>query len=511
MLKKVLIANRGEIAVRILRACRELGLQTVSVYSDADRRALHVRYADEAYHIGPPLARKSYLRIDRILDVARRSRADAIHPGYGFLAENAGFAAACEDAELTFVGPPASAIAALGDKVAARRLMDQAGVPIIPGTAHDLRDEDIVRQADSVGFPLFVKAAAGGGGKGIRLVQEPDGLVGSLAAARREAAKAFGDDRVYLEKAVQRARHVEIQVLADSHGSVIHLGERECSIQRRHQKLVEEAPSPAVDEGLRRRMGEAAVRAATSVGYVNAGTLEFLLDRDGKFYFLEMNTRLQVEHPVTESVTGIDVVKEQLRIAAGQGLRYQQADVRAQGWAIECRITAEDPYNGFLPVSGRIVRLFCPSGPGVRVDSGIHEGLEVSLYYDLLLAKLVVWGETRGEAIQRMRGALQEYRIVGIQTSILFHQWVMEDKGFISGNYDTTLLRDRFTMTDQERGVHDVHAAIVATLLSHEQRQRVRVTPSPYDDGRPANGWTATAGSESAAWRLAGRREATGR
>ncbi|MGD9146256.1 MAG: biotin carboxylase N-terminal domain-containing protein, partial [Anaerolineae bacterium] len=349
MFRKVLIANRGEIAVRILRACRDLDIQTVAVYSEADRRSLHVRYADEAYPVGPALARKSYLRIDRILAAARESGAEAIHPGYGFLAENPEFASACQEAGITFVGPPASAIAAMGDKVAARRIMQQAGVPVIPGTGTDLRDAEIVAQGDQLGYPLFVKAAAGGGGKGMRLVQDRDELKRSLDAARREAQKAFGDDRVYLERAVRGARHVEIQVLADGHGGVIHLGERECSIQRRHQKLVEEAPSPAVSEDLRQRMGQVAVRAAEAVGYANAGTVEFLLDRDGSFYFLEMNTRLQVEHPVTESITGLDLVKEQLRIADGEPLGYRQEDIRIQGWAIECRITAEDPFNNFLP------------------------------------------------------------------------------------------------------------------------------------------------------------------
>ncbi|MGD2207734.1 MAG: acetyl-CoA carboxylase biotin carboxylase subunit, partial [Anaerolineae bacterium] len=433
MFCKVLIANRGEIAVRILRACRELGIRTVAVYSEADRRALHVRYANEAYPIGPALARDSYLRIDRILDAARVSGAEAIHPGYGFLAENAEFAAACVEAGVAFIGPPASAIAAMGDKVEARRRMQAAGVPVVPGTDTDLADEQILAEAGRVGFPLFIKAAAGGGGKGMRLVKSADQLERALGQARREALKAFGDDRVYLERAVQGARHIEIQILADTHGRVIHLGERECSIQRRHQKLVEEAPSPAVDEDLRGRMGAVAVRAAEAVGYTNAGTVEFLLDRDGSFYFLEMNTRLQVEHPITEAVTGIDIVKEQLRLAAGEPLRYRQADIRVQGHAIECRITAEDPFNSFLPASGRVIRLFQPSGPGVRVDGGIEEGLEVSTYYDSLLAKLVVWGESREAALGRLAGALAEYRVVGLPTSIPFHQWLVSHEAFRRG------------------------------------------------------------------------------
>ena len=506
MFRKVLIANRGEIAVRILRACREMGLATVAVYSQADRRALHVRYADEAYPIGPALARKSYLNIERILQAAQASGAGAIHPGYGFLAENAEFATACQEAGLTFIGPPPDAIAAMGDKVAARRLMQQAGVPVVPGTETDLRDAEILARAAQIGFPLFVKAAAGGGGKGMRLVQDRSDLERSLGAARREAMKAFGDDRVYLEKAIQGARHVEIQVLADAHGRVIHLGERECSIQRRHQKLVEEAPSPAVDDDLRRRMGGVAVRAAEAVAYTNAGTVEFLLDREGRFYFLEMNTRLQVEHPITESITGLDLVQEQLRLAAGEPLRQRQADVRFQGWAIECRITAEDPFNNFLPASGRIIRLFQPSGPGIRIDSGIHEGYEASLYYDPLLAKLIAWAPSRAEAIRRMQGALREYRIAGLPTSIPFHRWVMESDAFLSGAYDTTFLDDRFSLVEPERVDHRRLAAIVATMLSHQQQLRPRVTATPCDEYTGARAWRS-----NRAWKLAGRREAMDR
>ncbi|MGD9047578.1 MAG: acetyl-CoA carboxylase biotin carboxylase subunit [Anaerolineae bacterium] len=503
MFRKVLIANRGEIAVRILRACRDLDIQTVAVYSEADRRSLHVRYADEAYPVGPALARKSYLRIDRILAAARESGAEAIHPGYGFLAENPEFASACQEAGITFVGPPASAIAAMGDKVAARRIMQQAGVPIIPGTGTDLRDAEIVAQGDQLGYPLFVKAAAGGGGKGMRLVQDRDELERSLGAARREAQKAFGDDRVYLERAVRGARHVEIQVLADGHGGVIHLGERECSIQRRHQKLVEEAPSPAVSEDLRQRMGQVAVRAAEAVGYANAGTVEFLLDRDGSFYFLEMNTRLQVEHPVTESITGLDLVKEQLRIADGEPLGYRQEDIRIQGWAIECRITAEDPFNNFLPASGRVIRLFQPSGPGIRLDGGLYEGLEVSLYYDPLLAKLIAWGPSRTEAVQRMRRALREFRIVGLPTSIPFHRWVMEDPQFLSGRYDTSFLDHHPALAKPEREGYRQWAAIVATLLSHQQRRQGRLAASPVDEVNGVDGWKPGKG-----WKLAGRWEA---
>jgi acetyl/propionyl-CoA carboxylase alpha subunit len=449
------------------------------------------------------LARESYLRPDRILDAARKSGAEAIHPGYGFLAENPEFAAMCQAAGVTFIGPPAGAIAAMGDKVEARKVMHRAGVPIIPGTETELRDDEILGRAEGIGFPLFIKAAAGGGGKGMRLVESAADLDRSLGAARREALKAFGDDRVYLEKAVQGARHVEIQVLADLQGRAIYLGERECSIQRRHQKLVEEAPSPAVDDDLRRRMGEVAVRAAESVGYANAGTVEFLLDRDKVFYFLEMNTRLQVEHPITESITSVDIVKEQLHIAAGSPLRHRQADISVRGHAIECRITAEDPFNSFLPATGRIIRLYQPSGPGVRVDSGIHEGSEVSLFYDPLLAKLIVWGNTREQAIRRMQGALGEYRIVGVPTCIAFHQWVMGHDAFFGGEYDTSFLEDGFSLVEPDRGDQRHLAAIVATLLSHEQRQRQHLTAAPCDDGN-GNG----SGRPGQAWRLAGRREA---
>ncbi|MFQ5858159.1 MAG: acetyl-CoA carboxylase biotin carboxylase subunit [Anaerolineae bacterium] len=505
MFKKILIANRGEIAVRVLRACHELGVQTVAVYSDVDRSALHVRYADEAHHIGPAQARDSYLRVDKLIDAARKSGAEAIHPGYGFLAENPEFAAACEDAGIAFIGPPADAIAAMGDKVEARRLMKNAGVPVIPGTDPsigsgqrvDLSDDEILSAAAEIGFPVFVKAAAGGGGKGMRLVSDPTELEHSLGAARREAMGAFGDDRVYLERAIQGARHVEIQVLADSQGNTIHLGERECSIQRRHQKLIEESPSTAINDEIRNQMGDVAVRAAEAVGYRNAGTIEFLVDQDRNFYFLEMNTRLQVEHPVTEFVTGVDIVKEQLRVASGRRLRYTQDDIKLRGHAIECRITAEDPYNNFLPSSGRISSIYEPTGPGVRVDAGVYEGFEVSLYYDPLIAKLIVWGDTRGEALLRMRRALAEYRIIGIQTSIPFHQQVMDITTFISGAYDTSFLDKCFSMISDRHGQHSEVAAIVATLLSHESRQKALAVMTPQHGGERVS-----------LWKLAGRRGA---
>jgi acetyl-CoA carboxylase biotin carboxylase subunit len=510
LFRKILIANRGEIAIRILRACHSLGIRTVAVYSDADRTALHVRYADEAYRIGPAPAQDSYLYIDRILDVTRQSGAEAVHPGYGFLAENSEFAQACAEAGLTFVGPPASAIAAMGDKIMARRLMEQAGVPVIPGTESGLSDSEMWGQAESIGYPLFVKAAAGGGGKGMRLVHTPHGLKESLGAARREAQKAFGDDRVYLERAIEGARHVEIQVLADSFGSVIHLGERECSIQRRHQKLIEEAPSPAVDEALRQQMGRVAVQAAAAVGYVNAGTVEFLLAADHSYYFLEMNTRLQVEHPVTEAVTGIDIVAEQLRIAAGEPLGLEQSRIQVRGWAIECRITAEDPFNDFLPASGRIIRLSQPSGPGIRVDGGIYEGFESSLFYDSLLQKVIVWGSSRAEAMQRMRQALRELRIIGLQTSTPFHEWVMTNERFLEGSYSTSFFQDQFA-TLPEQGRQRRLAAIVAALVRREQgvRRGPGSLPCP-DEGATDASRLAGQGLEKS-WKLAGRWEALGR
>jgi acetyl-CoA carboxylase biotin carboxylase subunit len=470
MLRKVLIANRGEIAMRILRACQEFGVQTVAVYSDADRGALHVRHADEAYHIGPAPARDSYLCIDRLIASASESGADAIHPGYGFLAENPAFATACEETEITFIGPPANAIAAMGDKVTARQLMKEAGVPVIPGTEENLKDEDLLREAEQVGFPLFIKAAAGGGGKGMRLVQHAAELERSLSSARREASSAFGDDRVYLEKAIQGAHHVEIQILADGHGNIIHLGERECSIQRRHQKLLEESPSPTINPELRHAMGEIAVHAARAVGYVNAGTVEFLVDDDLAFYFLEMNTRLQVEHPVTENTTSVDIVAEQLRIASGERLSYSQSDINLKGWSIECRITAEDPFNDFRPHSGQITDLVQPTGPGVRVDSGIYEGCEVSPYYDSLLAKLITWGDTRDQAIRRMNRALQEYRIIGIPTSIPFHKQAMNTPSFIEGEYDTSFLGEEFSISQPESQERREVAALTATLLHHQGR-----------------------------------------
>ncbi|UCH58323.1 MAG: acetyl-CoA carboxylase biotin carboxylase subunit [Anaerolineales bacterium] len=478
MFSKVLIANRGEIAVRIIRACRELGMETVAVYSEADRQALHVRYADEAYLLGPSPSRESYLRGDKIITIAQKSGAGAIHPGYGFLAERADFAEACMEAGLAFIGPKPSSIAAMGDKAVARATVTRAGVPVVPGTEGEgsLADEDLLHLAPHIGFPLLIKATAGGGGKGMREVTNLEEMPALLISARREAEAAFGDGNVYLEKLLEGARHIEFQILADLHSNVIHLGERECSLQRRHQKLLEETPSPFVgdDQELRKRMGEVAVRAAQAVGYENAGTIEFLVDKDKNFFFLEMNTRLQVEHPVTEMVTGVDIVKEQIRIARGRQLRYSQENILMNGWAIECRINAEDPYNNFLPSTGRITHSLLPTGPGVRVDTGVYPGFEISPYYDSLISKLIVWGETRAEAVLRMRRALEEYKIVGVRTNVPFHQSLMDSHRFMGGQFDTRFVEERFSIGAIEEGksTRPEIAAIIATLVAHEQTQR---------------------------------------
>ena len=476
MFNKVLVANRGEIAVRILRACRELGMETVAVYSEADRQALHVRYADEAYLLGPAPARQSYLRGDKIIDIAKKAGVGAIHPGYGFLAERADFAQAVLDEGIAFIGPKPSSIAAMGDKGVARATVTAAGVPVVPGTEAQgsLSNDDLLKIAPQIGFPLLIKATAGGGGKGMREVQNVDDMPILLASARREAEAAFGDGNVYLEKLVEGARHIEFQILADTQGNVIHLGERECSLQRRHQKLLEESPSPFVDEELRQQMGAVAVRAAQSVEYINAGTIEFLVDGDKKFYFLEMNTRLQVEHPITEAVTGVDIVKEQIRIARGRSLKYAQEDIQMKGWAIECRVNAEDPYDNFMPSTGYISHMLLPTGPGVRVDTGVYPGFEISPYYDSLISKLIVYGETRAEVILRMRRALEEYKIVGVRTNIPFHQNIMDSHRFMAGQFDTQFVEKRFSMERAERGRESYSqiAAIMATLVAHQQTQR---------------------------------------
>lgn len=452
--QKVLIANRGEIAVRVIRACRELGLSSVAVYSDADRNALHVRMADEAYHIGPSQASKSYLHIPTLIDVAKRSGAQAVHPGYGFLSENATFVETCLAAGIVFVGPSPQAQRAMGEKTAARRSAQAAGVPIVPGAMTDVEDDATATQtAERLGYPLLLKAAGGGGGKGIRFVHTAHDLLPALRAARSEAKNAFGDSRVYLEAAIAPARHIEVQFIADVHGNVVHLGERECSIQRRHQKLIEESPSPVVDEELRQRITMAAVKLIRSISYVNAGTVEFLLGPDRNFYFLEVNARLQVEHPVTEWCTGIDLVQEQFRVAAGLPLSFTQEQVEFRGAAIECRISAEDPENGFLPATGTVQALQEPSGPGVRVDSSLYAGLEVPLFYDPLLAKLIVWGQDRSQAIARMRRALAEYQVIGVRTTLPFARWLMEQARFIAGDMSTDFIAEEWdTRSGEDEG-----------------------------------------------------------
>ncbi len=497
MLKKILVANRGEIAVRIIRACQELGYEAVAIYSDPDRMAPHVRMAQEAYRLGPAPATESYLRGDKIIEIAKKAKADGIHPGYGFLAENAAFAEAVINAGLTWIGPPPQAMRLMGDKVTARQTMEAANVPLVPGTRASARmsDEELVAASAGIGFPLLVKAAAGGGGKGMRKVWSPHDLPEAIRTARREAQSAFGDDRVYLEKLIENARHIEIQLLGDMHGNVIHLGERECSIQRRHQKLIEEAPSVAVDEALRQKMGAIAVAAAKAVNYYSAGTMEFVLDRDRNFYFLEMNTRLQVEHPVTEMVTGVDIVKEMLRVASGRKLRYTQKDIQVKGWAMECRILAEDPANNFMPSIGRVSGMITPTGPGVRIDSGIYFGSEITPYYDSMMSKLIVLGESRGEAILRMRRALDEFRITGVATVLPLHIQLMNSTRFQAGQIDTTFLEQHFQFNQTPTQDYMKIAAVVATLMAHEHNQRAIL----LHEGGPSP------------WRLYGRREALDR
>jgi acetyl-CoA carboxylase biotin carboxylase subunit len=443
MLRKILIANRGEIALRIIQACRELGIATVAVHSTADRESLHVTYADEAICIGPPASRESYLDVSSIVSAAEITGADGVHPGYGFLAENADFAEVVEDCKLTWIGPRPRSIRLMGDKAAARRTAEDAGVPVLPGSRESLTDARAARVlADQLGYPVILKAAAGGGGRGMRIVRAGEELEGQLATAGQEASKAFGDGSIYLEKYLVQPRHIEFQVLADGHGRVVHLGERECSIQRRHQKLIEEAPSPALTAELRSAMGEAAVRLSASVGYENAGTIEFLLDEDGRFYFMEMNTRIQVEHPVTEMVSGVDLVKWQIRIASGEPLTLPVGEFVPNGHAIECRINAEDPER-FTPSPGRIDVYHPPGGPGIRVDTHAYEHYRIPPHYDSLVAKLIAWGEDRAEAIARMQRALDFFVVEGIKTTIPLHQRIMVDRDFRAGKLSTRFM-ERF-------------------------------------------------------------------
>jgi acetyl-CoA carboxylase biotin carboxylase subunit len=470
MFKKILIANRGEIAVRVIRACREMGILSVAVYSDVDRAALHVRKADEAYALGPAAAAESYLNIGKILDAASQAHADAIHPGYGFLSENSRFAHACAEAGIKFIGPAAAAMDMMGSKTRARQNMEKAGIPFVPGTSRGLESAEEAQQvAAQIGFPVMLKAAAGGGGKGMRLVHSREELASALESAQSEAQRAFGDSEVYIEKAIINPRHIEMQVLADEHGNTVYLGERECSIQRRHQKVLEEAPSPIVDPEMRKRMGEVAVRVAKAAGYTNAGTIEFLVDEQKNFYFLEMNTRLQVEHPVTELTTGLDLVHLQIRIAAGEPLPFRQEDVSIRGHAIECRIYAEDPDNNFFPSPGRISLLLAPSGPGIRRDSGMYEGWTVPMDYDPLLAKLIGYGTDREQATSRLIRALNEYFVGGIKTNISLFRRILNDADFRAGKLNTGYL-DRLlqqnTAPDRPDGEGKKIAAIAAGLFA---------------------------------------------
>jgi acetyl-CoA carboxylase biotin carboxylase subunit len=492
MFRKVLVANRGEIAVRVLRALRELDVPSVAVYSDADRAALHVRMADEAAHIGASASAESYLRSDKILAAARDHAADAIHPGYGFLSENAAFAAECEAAGIVFIGPPSQAIAKMGSKTAARKLAIAAGAPVVPGTEQPIASlADARLAAERIGYPMLIKAAAGGGGKGMRRVDSESELEAALRDAASEAERAFRSAEVYLEKLLDRPRHIEIQIIGDRHGNLVHLGERECSVQRRHQKVIEECPSPLVIDHpeLRHAMGEAALKIARAAGYQNVGTMEFLVDSRRNFYFLEMNTRLQVEHPVTELVTGLDLVHLQLRVAAGEKLPLRQEDIAWRGAALECRIYAEDPANGFLPSPGRITQVERPTGPGIRLDSGIYPGWEVPLEYDPLLAKLVVWAESRPAAIARMKRALYEYYVAGITTNISFFRQVLEDGEFAGGRLHTGFIdeffqrrRDSAVKSDAE---YEAVAAMVAAAYS------LGAQPAAVNGNRSSSRWLA--------------------
>ena len=499
MFKRILLANRGEIALRVQRTCRELGVETVAVYSEPDRNALHVRHADAAVWIGPGPATQSYLVIEKIIEAARQTGSEAVHPGYGFLSENADFADACDAAGLTFIGPPASAMRAMGDKVAARRLMEQAGIPIVPG-ANDIDANDVEaarHEAERVGFPLLVKAAAGGGGRGIRLVERLEELETAMRAAGSEAQAAFGDARIFLERYVSPARHIEVQIMADAHDHVRAYGERECSIQRRHQKLVEESPSVAVDAALRERLRTTAVDVARSCGYRNAGTVEFLMDERGEFYFLEMNARLQVEHPVSEFVYGVDLVAQQLRVAAGEPLPETDAGapLEPNGWAIECRINGEDPYRNFQPSLGLVEHIEPPLGPGVRFDSMLFEGLDIPVFYDSLLGKLIVWAESRPEAIRRMRRALHELVIAGVQTNIPFHLALLDHPDFVSGDVHTGWLESVFEMPPPEDGDPREEAALIAAALAADLLRA---------SGGSANGAMPAAGK----WQRASRQNA---
>ena len=491
MIKKVLIANRGEIAVRIMRSCREMGINTVAVYSDADRDSLHVRYATEAYYIGASPSQESYLNIDKILDTAIESNADAIHPGYGFLSENAEFARKVIEAGIRFIGPSPEAISAMGDKLTARKIMMEANVKVVPGTKENLENEQkLMEKANEIGYPIMVKASAGGGGNGMRLVKQESELVNAYKMAKSEAARAFGDDTVYMEKYIESPHHIEFQILADQQGNTVHLFERECSVQRRHQKVVEETPSPLMTPELREKMGQQAIAAAKSVNYVGAGTIEFLVDNNHNFYFLEMNTRLQVEHPITERVTGIDLVKAQINIANGLPLAFKQEDIRQNGHAIECRIYAEDPYNNFMPNPGKIKHISEPLGLGVRTDGYVYEGYQIPMEYDPMISKLIVWAQTRAEAIQRMKRALFEYKITGVKTSIPYLENIMLSPDFVSGNYDTHFIEKNAKALASKIDCVDEceEIALFVAYLDYIEKQN-RGNASEFNQQNEKNSW----------------------
>ncbi len=496
MLKKILIANRGEIAVRVIRACRELDIPSVAVFSDVDREALHVRFADEAYHIGAAPASESYLLMDRIIETAEKSGADAIHPGYGFLAENPVFAEKCRESNIVFIGPSPEAISSMGDKLTAREMMGKAGIPVVPGTERAINDEnELFRTAGEIGYPVMLKASAGGGGKGMRMVNSESELSSAFRGATSEAVSSFGNNAVYIEKFISNPRHIEIQILADNHGNTVHLGERECSIQRRHQKVIEECPSPVITPEIRERMGAIAVKAAEAVNYLGAGTVEFLLDGNMKFYFLEMNTRIQVEHAVTEMVCGIDLVKYQLLIASGKKLGFTQSDLAMNGAAIECRIYAEDPDNSFMPSPGTIKGLRFPEGPGIRNDNGVHDGFTVPSFYDPMISKLIVWGNNRREAILRMKRALEEYKIRGIKTTISFHEQVMHNPDFIAGNFNTDFIDRTFLKKKKEVDPSSENIAMIAAAI-RAYKDKTAGAYLNFQDTRRENRWKCVARTE---------------
>jgi len=486
-IEKVLVANRGEIAIRVMRTCREMEIRTVAVYSGADRTSLHVRYAHEAYFIGAAPSSESYLNIEKIIDAAKKSGADAIHPGYGFLSENPAFARRCQQEGIIFIGPSAEVMLTMGDKIKAREAMKKAGIPVVPGTEGSISDEkEALKLIREIGLPVMIKAAAGGGGKGMRLVNHEEDIEKSLRAARSEAMASFGDDAVYIEKYITSPHHIEFQILMDSHGNAVHLFERECSVQRRHQKMIEETPSPLMTPELRKTMGDTAVAAAKAVNYLGAGTIEFLVDNNLNYYFLEMNTRLQVEHPITELITGVDLVKQQIKIAMGMSLAFTQGELVQRGHAIECRINAEDPDNNFMPAPGKVHKIKEPSGLGIRIDGYVYEGYEIPIYYDSMISKLIVWGKTRDIAIQRMRRALYEYKITGVKTSIKFLEKIMQCKDFTEGKYDTHFIENnKENLTGEvivEQEIEDM--VIISAYIDYLERLSKVYTSKEF---QPAN------------------------